>query len=407
MPSVNIDIEARELFDFSCEDDFNNRTIKGNIGELQVLVRLREIQVKYHKRQNYEITDQVVEKKIQEFEEFLEEAKYYPNITLFFGIKMKSDIQDDFIGFYSVPMIKYPISIRDESPIKKVDYENLNNDNLKLLKRYYREFFEAMPAYLRSGYLGIFIVDQSFYDNLSNFYILTMPSVNIDIEARELFDFSCEDDFNNRTIKGNIGELQVLVRLREIQVKYHKRQNYEITDQVVEKKIQEFEEFLEEAKYYPNITLFFGIKMKSDIQDDFIGFYSVPMIKYPISIRDESPIKKVDYENLNNDNLKLLKRYYREFFEAMPAYLRSGYLGIFIVDQSFYDNLSNFYMFVDREIILCTKENILKKFRRSSKRRIDILENVNQELKHKLKTLENRLKEKDLHSDSRYNGLSV
>ncbi|CAG8765899.1 4058_t:CDS:2, partial [Gigaspora rosea] len=106
MPSVNIDIEARELFDFSCEDDFNNRTIKGNIGELQVLFISRKpilpngdgkidlqgyqkdtyyiIQVKYHKRQNYEITDQVVEKKIQEFEEFLEEAKYYPNITLFF-----------------------------------------------------------------------------------------------------------------------------------------------------------------------------------------------------------------------------------------------------------------------------------------------------------------------------------
>ncbi|CAG8571322.1 7922_t:CDS:1, partial [Gigaspora rosea] len=131
MSSENNDIETRELFDFSCEDDFNNSTIKGNIGELQVLVRLREIQgcfisrkpilpngdgkidlqgyqkdtyyiiqVKYHRRQNYEITDQVVEKKIQEFEQFLDEVKYYPNITAIFcdtsGKEIYKDIHENY-----------------------------------------------------------------------------------------------------------------------------------------------------------------------------------------------------------------------------------------------------------------------------------------------------------------------
>ncbi|CAG8634767.1 28675_t:CDS:2 [Dentiscutata erythropus] len=281
-----------------------------------------------------------------------------------------------------------------------------------------------------------------------------MSSVNNDNDNKicELFDFSYEDNFDNRTTKGNIGELQALVRLREIhgsfisrkpilpngdgkidlqgyqkdtyyiiQVKYHKKQIYEVTDQVVEKKIKEFEQFLDEVNHYPNVKAIFydtsGIEIYKDLHENYDNdrIFVVDSIedmigltKHPISIRDESSIKKVDDKNLNNDKLKLLKRYYREFFKAVSVYLHTGYLGIFIVDQSFYnDNSLNEYYFIDQEIIVCTKENIIKnvrkyfdfdsefrKRRRFSKRKINNLKKEKQELKHKIETLKNQLKEK-------------
>ncbi|CAG8492836.1 3323_t:CDS:1 [Dentiscutata heterogama] len=359
MSSVNNDNDNKicELFDFSYEDNFDNSTTKGNIGELQAFIRLREIQgcfisrrpilpngdgkidlqgyqkdtyyiiqVKYHKKQICEVTDQVVEKKkIKEFEQFLDEVKHYPNAKAIFydtsGVEIYKDI-----------------------------HENYDNGR-------------------------IFVVD-SIEDMIG-----LIESIS---KGKHKEKILCKRPQNKLTEKKDIGKY-----LKDLNEKYMELYaiNYEFR-------------FPFELKGNENEIGYSGI--------DFVGFYKVPKIKHPISIRDESSIKKVDDKNLNNDNLKLLKRYYREFFKAVSVYLHTGYLGIFIVDQSFYnDNSLNEYYFIDQEIIVCTKENILKnvrkyfdfdsefrKRRRFSKRMINNLEKVNQELKHKIGTLKKQLKEK-------------
>ncbi|CAG8732264.1 45043_t:CDS:2 [Gigaspora margarita] len=127
------------------------------------------------------------------------------------------------------------------------------------------------------------------------------------------------------------------------------------------KKIQEFEQFSNEVKYYPNVIAIFCDTSGKEIYKDIHENYDNNRIFVVDSIEDMIGLIKA----ILSESIK------KWFF-----------------DQSFYNNLSNFYMFVDQEIILCTKENILKKVRKyfdlnlefqkrrhSSKRRIDILEN--------------------------------